>query len=74
MGAKFVPAHMHSKAWISPINQDSHPAAKPVDLLAKYLNVLCPRMVTDPFMGSGTTLAAAKGAGITAIGIEIEEK
>lgn len=67
--------HMHSKAWISAINQDdSHPAAKPIPLLQKYLAVLDPKTCLDPFMGSGTTLVACKRAGIKCTGIERDEK
>jgi site-specific DNA-methyltransferase (adenine-specific) len=53
-----------------------HPAEKPVGLMAKYITVCLPEggTVLDPFMGSGTTLRAAKNLGRKAIGIEIEER
>jgi DNA modification methylase len=53
-----------------------HPTQKPVPLmnwvLSKYSEVT--DLVLDPFMGSGTTLVAAKKLGRKAIGIEISEK
>lgn len=53
-----------------------HPAEKPLGFMGKYIRVLCPAdgAVLDPFMGSGTTLRAAKDLGRKAIGIEIEER
>ncbi len=55
-----------------------HPCQKPLELM-KWCILQCrfddiPITVLDPFMGSGTTLRAAKDLGRKAIGIEIEEK
>jgi site-specific DNA-methyltransferase (adenine-specific) len=50
-----------------------HPTQKPLSLLMRLLAV-APESVLDPFMGTGTTLDAAKRFGIAAIGIEIEER
>lgn len=52
-----------------------HPTEKPVELM-RSLIVKCPTLaeVVDPFMGSGTTLRAAKDLGRKAIGVEIDER
>lgn len=52
-----------------------HPTQKPLELMAWCISLAdAPVVVLDPFMGSGTTLRAAKDLGRKAIGIEIEEK
>ena len=51
-----------------------HPNQKPVSLIAYLLSKHPAQTILDPFMGSGTTLRAAKDLGRKAIGIEIEEK
>jgi len=53
-----------------------HPTQKPLELLRLLVEYSCPPdgTVLDPFMGSGTSLVAAKELGRRAIGIEIEEK
>jgi len=52
-----------------------HPTQKPLELMRWCINLAGnPQSILDPFMGSGTTLRAAKDLGRKAIGIEIEEK
>ena len=51
-----------------------HPCQIPIALMNKVLSITPCELVYDPFMGSGTTLRAAKDLGRRAIGIEIEEK
>jgi DNA modification methylase len=51
-----------------------HVAEKPRSLISYLLGKLKAKSVIDPCMGSGTTLLAAKGLGIRAVGIEVEEK
>ena len=53
-----------------------HPTGKPEPLLIEWIEQFTDQgeTVLDPFMGSGTTLVAAKRLGRRAIGIEREEK
>lgn len=52
-----------------------HPTQKPCDLMRWCIGFADnPKTILDPFMGSGTTLRAAKDLGRKAIGIEIEER
>jgi len=51
-----------------------HPNQKPVSLMAYLISKHPARTIVDTFLGSGTTLRAAKDLGRKAIGIEIEER
>jgi site-specific DNA-methyltransferase (adenine-specific) len=53
-----------------------HPSQKPLPFMRFLVSRLTEQsgIILDPFMGSGTTLVAAKQLGRKAIGIEIEEK
>ena len=51
-----------------------HPSQKPVELMRWMVGKAGDGTILDPFMGSGTTLRAAKDLNRRAIGIEIEEK
>jgi len=51
----------------------THPTQKPIPLMSWCVG-RTDGVVLDPFMGSGTTLVAAKNLGRKAIGIELEEE
>jgi DNA modification methylase len=63
---------------VGEMNQErlGHPTQKPEAVMLWTIQQVAPHAHTilDPFMGSGTTLVAAKNLGRKAIGIEIEEK
>lgn len=70
----------HGKAGIYRYSQEfgqkEHPTQKPLRLMKALVADFSNKgeIILDPFMGSGSTLRAAKDLGRQAIGIEIEEK
>ena len=56
------------------LQKPNHPTEKPLELMRDIVGCAIQGVILDPFMGSGTTLRAAKDLGRKAIGIEIEEK
>lgn len=75
-GAYFQ-GHCDHPVWKGPTERDvDHPTPKPEWLMRKLVQASAPYggLVLDAYMGSGSTLRAAKDLGRRAIGIEIEER
>ena len=69
--------HCESPVFRSPSGKDKiHPTEKPVQLFKRLMAASTNegQTILDPFMGSGTTLVAAKLEGRKAVGIEINER
>lgn len=70
----------HQAVWTHYISKGSerpdHPCPKPESLMLELVRLFSDagESILDPFMGSGTTLVAAKRLGRRSIGIEVEEK
>ena len=75
-GSPEPPEEPCSDVWEFPRSSAPiHSCEKPVKLLSQAIQLYdTARFILDPFMGSGTTLRAAKDLNRQAIGIEIEEK
>lgn len=80
--SKGAGVYIHKHTWQGMIGNKSgrpmkrvHPNQKPVALMRWCLGLVPDaQTILDPFMGSGTTLVAAKLEGRKAVGIEINEK
>ena len=59
---------------VGPWERAGHPNGKPISVIKDIIGKIGGPLIIDPFMGSGTTLRAAKDLGRHAIGIEIEER
>ena len=77
----YVNALIRAKVFRYPIHQHNqtkaggHPTEKPVSVMRWCIGFFPDaQTILDPFMGSGTTLRAAKDLNRKAIGIEIEER
>jgi len=73
-----VHRHSHDLFTVQPelLGSFGHPCPKPVAFSSWLASRFCDEggLILDPFMGSGTTLVAAKQLGRRAIGVEIEER
>jgi site-specific DNA-methyltransferase (adenine-specific) len=74
-----IPDRGERDIWTVPWSSNKpngHPAEKPEALYARLISAsgVIDGVVLDPFMGCGTSLAAAKRLGVGGVGVEIEER
>lgn len=74
-----IPNRSLPDIWVEPwsaFKPNGHPAEKPVPLLSRLIRAsgLTEGIVLDPFVGSGSSLRAAKDCGVEAIGMDTEER
>lgn len=72
-GARVIPGECLRVTSVPSRRQD-HPAARNEEHAKWIMKWWGDGLTCDPFMGTGTTLVAAKAQGVEAIGIEIEER
>lgn len=65
-----IPDVIHASRTGNPL----HPTQKPLSLMTALIQCNVGETVLDPYMGSGTTLRAAKDLGRRAVGIELDER
>jgi site-specific DNA-methyltransferase (adenine-specific) len=69
-----------TSVWREPViptwSRKLHKNEKPLALMKRLVMLLADagQIIADPFMGSRTTLVAAKALGVRAIGIDLNEK
>lgn len=76
------PARLHRQMWRGMLRSETqmdgvrfHPTQKPVGLMSWCIQVAgIDGLIADPYMGSGSTLRAAKDLGRRCVGIEMEER